>query len=141
MHDRQFRILAQGLTDAGIAPRVVRRAVAEMRDHYEDLVEAGLEQGVPRGAAHEQALHQLGQVEDLVQEMAAHPELKSWASRYPRTAIVVYPLACLAALPALPVAVGVAHASQLARWGASLVAAGLVTAGMLLILQLSILFG
>ncbi len=141
MHKPEFRVLAERLTDVGIAPRHVRRTVGEIRDHYEDLVEAGLEQGLQRDAAHEQALHELGQVDDLVQEMAAHPELKSWASRYPRTAIVVYPLACLAALPAVPVAAGVANASLLARWGASLVAAGLVTAGMLLVLQLSILFG
>jgi len=141
MHKPKFRVLAQRLIDAGIAPRHVRRTVSEMRDHYEDLVEAGLKQGLQRSSAHERALRELGQVDDIVQEMAAHPELKSWASRYPRTAIVVYPLACLAALPAVPVTLGVANASLLARWGASLVAAGLVTAGMLLILQLSILFG
>ncbi|MDJ0794291.1 MAG: permease prefix domain 1-containing protein [Woeseiaceae bacterium] len=141
MHKPEFRVLAERLSDAGIAPRHVRRTVGEMRDHYEDLVEAGIERGLRRDAAHEQALRELGQVDDLVQEMAAHPELKSWASRYPRTAIVVYPLACLAALPAVPVTVGVANASLLARWGASLVAAALVTAGILLVLQLSILFG
>ncbi len=141
MHKPEFRVLEKRLIDAGIAPRHVRRTVGEMRDHYEDLVEAAIEQGMQRDSAHERALRALGQVDDLVQEMAAHPELKGWASRYPRTAIVVYPLACLAALPAVPVTVGVANASLLARWGASLVAAGLVTAGMLLILQLSILFG
>ena len=141
MHKPEFRVLAERLIDAGIAPRHVRRTVSEMRDHYEDLVEAGLEQGLQRGAAHERALQELGRVDDLVHEIAAHPELKGWASRYPRTAIVVYPIACLAALPAVPVTVGVANASLVARWGASLIAAGLVTAGMLLILQLSILFG
>ena len=141
MRKPEFRVFARRLIDAGIAPKHVHRTVHEMRDHYEDLVEAGIDQGLRQTAAHEQALRQLGQVDDLVQQMASHPELKSWASRYPRTAIVVYPLACLAALPAVPVVAGVAHASMLARWGASLVAAGLVTAGMLLILQLSILFG
>ncbi len=141
MHDREFRILEERLIDAGIAPKRVQRTVNEMRDHYDDLVEAAIEAGMGREAAHERALQRLGEVDDIVSEMAAHPELKSWASRYPRTAIVVYPLACLAVLPALPVYAGVANASLLMRWGASLVAAGLVTAGMLLILQLSILFG
>ena len=141
MRDREFRILEERLIDAGIAPKRAQRAVNEMRDHYEDLVEAALEKGLLREAAHERALQQLGEADDIVREMAARPELKSWASRYPRTAIVVYPLACLAALPALPVYAGVANASFLMRWGASLVAAGLVTAGMLLILQLSTLFG
>ena len=141
MRDPEFRVFAKRLLDAGIAPKHVHRTVNEMRDHYEDLVEAGVNQGLRRSAAHEQALEQLGQVDDLVHEMTSHPELKSWASRYPRTAIVVYPLACLAVLPAVPVFAGVANASLLARWGASLIAAGLVTAGILLILQLSILFG
>ena len=141
MHEPEFRVLARRLIEAGIAPKHVRRTVDEMRDHFDDLVEAGLEKGRQHDRAHQRALRELGQVDDLVHEMAAHPELKSWASRYPRTAIVVYPLACLAALPAVPVTVGVANASLIARWGASLIAAGLVTAGMLLILQLSILFG
>ncbi len=141
MREREFRVLEERLIDAGIAPKRVRRTVGEMRDHFEDLVAASVEQGLEPTAAQEQAFQQLGRVEDLVREMAARPELKSWASRYPRTAIVIYPLACLAVLPAVPVYAGVANASLLARWGASLVAAGLVTAGMLLILQLSILFG
>ena len=141
MRKPEFRALERRLIDAGIGRRHARRAVSEMRDHYEDLVDAALQQGLQPDAAHDCALRQLGQIEDLVNEMAARPELRSWVSRYPRTAIVVYPLACLAALPAVPVTVGVAHASLLARWGASLVAAGVVTAGMLLILQLSILFG
>ena len=141
MREPEFQVFAKRLLDAGIAPKHVHRTVNEMRDHYDDLVEAGVDQGLRRAAAQERALDRLGQVDDLVQEMASHPELKGWASRYPRTAIVVYPLACLAVLPAVPVFAGVAHASLLARWGASLIAAGLVTAGMLLILQLSILFG
>ncbi len=141
MPEPDFRLLAERLTEAGIAPKRVRRTVQEIRDHFEDLVEAGVGQGMHRASAQQQALRKLGRMDDLAKEMAAHPELKGWASRYPRTAIVVYPLACLAVLPAVPVYAGVAHASMIARWGVSLVAAGLVTAGLLLILQLSILFG
>ncbi len=141
MRKPEFRSLSRRMLDAGIAPKHVRRTVAELGDHYEDLVEADLGRGMRQADAHERAMAQIGQVDDLVQAMASRPELQGWASRYPRAAVVVYPLACLAALPAMPVVAGVAHASQLARWGASLVVAGLVTAGLLLILQLSILFG
>ena len=73
--------------------------------------------------------------------MASRRELKTWAFRYPQLAVVVYPLACLAVLPAMPVFAGIAHRTSLARWGASLLAAGLVTALMLLSMQLSILLG
>jgi len=76
-----------------------------------------------------------------VNAMSARRELKTWAFRFPRAAIVIYPLACLAALPAVPVVAGIANASVIARWSASLLAAGLFTAALLLLLQLSILFG
>ena len=141
MRKPEFRRLRRRMLDAGIAPRHVRRIVSELGDHYEDLVEADLNQGLRHSEAHERAMARIGQADDLVQATASHPELRGWASRYPRAAVVVYPLACLAALPAVPVVAGVAHASLLARWGASLVVAGLVTAGLLLVLQLSILFG
>jgi hypothetical protein len=53
----------------------------------------------------------------------------------------VYPLACLALLPAAPVVAGISHASAVVRWGTSLLIAGIFTASLLLVLQLSILFG
>ena len=80
-------------------------------------------------------------MDDFVSEMASHRELKTWSYRYPRLAVVVYPVACLAVLPAVPVVAGIAHRTALMRWGASLLGAGLVTAVMLLVLQLSIILG
>jgi hypothetical protein len=73
--------------------------------------------------------------------MASRRELKTWAFRYPHLAMVVYPIACIAVLPAVPVFVGIANRTVLMRWGASLLAGGFVTAMMLLIMQLSIILG
>ncbi len=73
--------------------------------------------------------------------MGQRRELKAWPYRYPVVALIVYPIACLVALPAVPVLAGVTHAPQLLRWGASLLLAGLLTTVLLLLLQLSILFG
>jgi hypothetical protein len=53
----------------------------------------------------------------------------------------MYPVAYLALLPAVPIFAGIAHAETLARWGLSLVLAGLMTASMLLVMQLAILLG
>lgn len=141
VREPDFNELASRLLDSGIAPRHAHRAVNEIRDHFDDLVDAAVDAGATSREARREASHALGRLDDLVTQMSACRELKTWAFRYPRAAIVVYPLACLAALPAMPVIAGIANASVLARWAASLLAAGLVTSVLLLVLQLSILFG
>jgi len=141
MRDPDFNDLASHLLSSGIAPHHADRAVNEIRDHYDDLLDAAVAAGASPGEARSQASRALGKMDDLVAQMSACRELKTWAFRYPRAAMVVYPLACLAALPAIPVNAGIANAPVLARWATSLVAAGLITSLMLLVLQLSILFG
>jgi len=141
MREPNFNRLAQRLLKNGIAPQHAHRAVNEIRDHYDDLVDAAVDDGASSSSARQLAASQLGSMDDLVNAMSARRELKTWAFRFPRAAIVIYPLACLAALPAVPVVAGIANASVIARWSASLLAAGLFTAALLLLLQLSILFG
>jgi hypothetical protein len=141
MREPDFNDLVTRLVQSGIAPRHAHRTVSEIRDHYDDLVDAAVNDGASSREARRQAAVELGGIDDLVSAMSARRELKAWPYRYPRTALVVYPLACLAVLPAVPVNAGIANAPLLARWGASLVAAGLFTAALLLVLQLSILFG
>jgi hypothetical protein len=53
-------------------------------------------------------------------------------------ALVAYPIACIAALPAVPLIAGVAYAPALARWIGCALLGGPVTASMLLVLQLVI---
>jgi len=141
MREPDFNELSNRLLRNGVAPRHAHRMVNEIRDHYDDLVDAAVEGGQTIREARLRAGQELGQLDDLVSEIGNHRELKTWAFRYPHAAVVVYPLACLVALPAMPVVAGIANAPLLARWGASLLAAGLFTGGLLLVLQLSILFG
>ena len=141
MREPDFNDLAMKLLKRGIAPRHAHRTVNEMRDHYDDLVDAAVDDGATSKKARRHAAVRLGPMDDFVSEMASHRELKTWAYRYPRLAVVVYPVACLAVLPAVPVVAGIAHRTALMRWGASLLGAGLVTAVMLLVLQLSIILG
>ena len=133
-----FRGLEASLLAAGIAPRHVRRTVLELRDHFEDLVDAESAGGVERHVAEDRAARQIGSFESVVVAMQARPELQSWARRFPRIAVMVYSLTCVALLPALPVFAGVAHASQIARWSLCMMYGALVTASMFLLLQLSI---
>lgn len=141
MREPDFNLLATNLLKHGITPKHVHRTVNELRDHYDDLVDSAVDNGANSKAARRHAAHELGSMDEFVREMASRRELKTWAFRYPQLAIVVYPLACLAVLPAMPVFAGIAHRTALIRWGTSLLAAGLVTAMMLLTMQLSILLG
>lgn len=141
MREPDFNALATRLLKNGIAPRHAHRTVNELRDHYDDLVDAAVDDGANSRKARRQAAAKLGTMDEFVAAMASRRELKTWAFRYPRVAIIVYPLACLAVLPAVPVFAGIAHRSEVLRWGVSLLGAGLVTALMLLVMQLSILLG
>ena len=89
----------------------------------------------------DEALEALGDMNDFVIAMQARPELRSWAFRFPRLALIAYPLMCLALLPVYPVSAGVTHAPNIARWGFCFMCAGLVTVSILLGLRLAILFG
>jgi hypothetical protein len=141
MREPDFNALANRLLRNGISPRHAHRTVNELRDHYDDLVDAAVDEGADSKTARLRAASELGTIDDFVAEMASRRELKTWAFRYPQLAVVAYPIACLVVLPAMPVFVGIANRTAIIRWGASLLAAGLVTAVMLLIMQLSIIFG
>ena len=141
MHEPDFNSLQTRLLRNGISARHAHRTVNELRDHYDDLVDAAVDEGANSKAARLRASNELGAMDDFVDQMASRRELKTWAFRYPQLAVVVYPIAYLAVLPAMPVFVGFANRAVLLRWGASLLAAGLVTAMMMLILQLSIILG
>ncbi len=71
----RFDNLAETLRRGGIAPKHVRRYIAELRDHADDLINAG--------ASPQEARAQLGNEETLAAEMLARDELKTLGARYP----------------------------------------------------------
>lgn len=123
---------------AGVAPRHRRRAVAELDAHCDDLAQAFREQGASPEAAAREAATELGNLDGIAGAIAARAELKCWYLRWPRTARVVYPVACAAVLPLAPVVAGVQHAPVIARWTTCLVLSAGFTAVLLLAMQLSI---
>ena len=140
MREPNFKQFQSELLQAGIAPRHVRRTAIELREHLEDIVAAETAAGCDAIEARQNAANEMGDLQEIVLAMRACPELQTWSHRYPRLAVVVYPLTCLALIPVLPVIAGVTHANQLARWSACTIIGGLVTAAMFLVLQLSIAF-
>ena len=126
------------LLAAGLSPAHVQRTLTELSDHFEDLL-AEAEAGGAENAE-QQACEQLGRLDVIAAELCRAPDLKGWAWRWPRLALVVYPLACMIALPAVPIVAGVEHAASVMRWMAGLLLAAMITAGMFLALQLAIMF-
>jgi len=141
VHDGDFKRMTAQLVEGGIPGVAAKRAVDELQDHFCDLVEAEISKGARHQDACQYASDRLGSPDVFVTQMLSRRELKSWAFRHPRTALLVYPLACLASLPAMPLMAGAANAASVARWGAILLLVGCVTAVMLLGMQLSIILG
>ena len=134
----KFGELRNELLNSGISPSRVHRAITEINEHFEDLVDAALEGGRDRHEAENCAVGALGDLKDISAAMREQPELKSWAWHHPKLALLVYPLACVAALPAVPLVAGVQNAAEIARWAACLLVSGVLTACLFLVLQLSI---
>jgi hypothetical protein len=133
-----FRKLRYRLLRSGVAPRHVKRTELELGEHFDDLVDNGMAAGMNRRDAEREAMLTLGDFDLIAAEIGSRPELRSWAVNYPRLALVFYPMACVAVLPAVPIIAGVANASRVGRWIACALMSGLVTAAILLGLQLSI---
>jgi len=81
----EFSYLAEKLLRGGIAPRQVKRTVAELQDHYMDLYEEAIVHGISEERAAQDALSSLGKEQDLIKEILSQKKLLSWASRYPWT--------------------------------------------------------
>jgi hypothetical protein len=92
----RFDELRERLLRAGIAPRHVRRYIAELRDHFDDLVREETANGLPRDAAESAARARIGSDDTLAQIMLARPELRSLTSRYPWAVFGLGPIVMLA---------------------------------------------
>lgn len=126
------------LLRSGLSPRHVRRTITELDEHFDDLVDEAVANGAGVQAAERRALQDLGDLHQIAAVIDERPELRSWAFHHPRIAVLLYPLACLAVLPAVPLIAGVTNATYLGRWMACAALSGVVTASIMLLLQLSI---
>ena len=130
--------LRDRLLHSGIAPRYVVRAVSELEDHLEDVESEATEYGVARETAVAQAAERIGAIESIAQQYLSRPEMLCWPHRFPRLARVLLPLAYVLMLPAMPIYAGIRYAPSIGKWCASLFLGGLVTAALLLLMQMSI---
>lgn len=92
MGTQRFESLSRRLVRAGIAPRHVRRLIAELEAHFIDLVAELRSTGLSQAECASQAAARLGTEDALAASIIARPELQSWARRWPWLAFVLLPL-------------------------------------------------
>jgi hypothetical protein len=95
--DARFPALRERLLRAGVAPRHVRRYLAELSDHLADLTAEEQRAGLPPAAARSAALHRLGTPDTLAQAITSQPNVQSWSARAPWAVFSLTPLLLLAA--------------------------------------------
>ena len=93
---RSFHELRERLLRAGVAPRHVRRYLAELSDHLADLTAEEERTGRGRADAEAAALARLGGVDNLAKAMTERRQLRSWCARAPWAMFSVAPLLFLA---------------------------------------------
>lgn len=98
-----FDDLRERLLRAGVAPRHVRRYLAELSDHLDDLVQNQRDAGYDLETATIRARAWLGDDDDLATAMLDRPALRALPARAPWLVFGLFPLAALAALCAVPV--------------------------------------
>jgi hypothetical protein len=80
---KQFRELRERLLRGGVAPRHVRRYLAELADHLADLTAEEERAGLGRAEAESAALARLGDTESLASAMTSRRQFQSWSARAP----------------------------------------------------------
>ncbi len=71
---KDLRSLEKSLVAGGVAPKVIARTIAELRDHYEDL-------RLDHGKA--EARSKLGSFDAIASDLILRRELQSWPARWP----------------------------------------------------------
>ena len=138
MPEHSFDGLRNYLLKSGIAPRHVKRTIAELNDHFDDLQLEAVSSGLSPTDTLAFAETRIGEHKLIARNMLARTELKLWVYRYPRIARLYLPVAYLLLLPAAPVFASAENVSAIARWGTSLMVSAAVTAAMLLLMQIAI---
>jgi hypothetical protein len=92
MRDRAPRTSLDQLLQAGIAPRRARRILREFAEHHADVVAEYSNLGVGAFEAEAAANARVGSEQQLITNLLARPDLRSWAHRQPSVAFALAPV-------------------------------------------------
>lgn len=93
---RPFIELRERLLRSGVAPRYVRRYLAELSDHLADLTSDGVAAGKSQLDAEAAAFARIGTLDELSRAMTEQPRLQAWSVRAPWAIYGLAPLSLLA---------------------------------------------
>lgn len=110
-----FAALGETLLRAGIAPAQIRRYLAELRDHADDLAEQFERDGASPDDARRRALQYLGDNDALALPLLVQPRFRSWAARLPGLCFLALPLLSQLLASALLILVLIGAATALDR--------------------------
>ncbi len=94
---KPFNEIRERLLRAGVAPRHVRRYLAELADHFCDLKAEEERAGRSRADAESTALARLGGMDTLARALIEQRQFQSWSARAPWAVFGFAPLLALAA--------------------------------------------
>jgi len=86
------KALGRQLLRGGVKPRFVHRTLTELQQHYEDLQEQYLAEGMSQADAAARAQESLGDRQAIAQAVLSRPELRSWSFRFPWAVYLLSPL-------------------------------------------------
>jgi len=84
--------LGRQLLRGGVKPRFVRRTLTELQQHYEDLHEQYLAEGMDNSEAATHAQASLGDKHTIAQAVLTRPELLTWSFRFPKIVYFLSPV-------------------------------------------------
>lgn len=107
MSELDFRSLGERMIQAGVAPRHVRRMLAELSEHGAQLELDARQRGLDPVAACAAAREVLGSDEEILTRALATPSLRSWGTRWPVVTMLLAPVVgcCLSGALSLALAV------------------------------------
>ena len=141
MPDYVFESLPGRLCDAGYSRREADHMAQQLTEHFDDLVDDLRAAGYGDAEAGLIALRELGSVDALVDVAGECRRREHWAYRYPAFGRAVLPIA-VAAIPEFNQRISpTATAASVLRWGMIVCTSAMITASMLLAMQIAISAG
>lgn len=102
MFNQKLKETARTMIAGGVDPKYVKRTVRELRDHYDDLKNNQIRNGMDEAEAAREAEDKIGNLHDIAVEATNKNELRSWISLHPKTTFIGGPfLAFILATTAL----------------------------------------
>jgi hypothetical protein len=135
MPDGRFESLRLELLRGGVSRYYVERTIAELNDHYDDLVAVARAAGLTPAEAEQEAQTALGEEHAIARAILAHREALAFGARWPRVAQYLNSAVALGALPGAPLVFCLEHRPELTRWGAAVGAAATLMGGMMAMLH------